>query len=79
MSQAPIEIKGLRERLLAAKTALGQARGGLSLVEQTARGLAMGCVDIHTQLKDAHADLHFEASTLGNGSDELLKELLKEG
>lgn len=79
MAIPKLEIKGLKERLDAAKRALGQARGGLTLVEQTATGLALGCVDIHTQLRNAHADLGFEASTLGNGSEALLKDLLKEG
>lgn len=78
MSTKPIEIKGLKERLDAAKKALGRARGGLSLVEVTATGLADGCTDLHKQLSAAHADLGFEASQLGNSSEELLKQLAGE-
>lgn len=80
MANSPYKVKGLAERVLAAKNAISTARGAVSLVEEQATKLATGALDIAKQFNDAHDDMQFEATALGNssGASNILSDLTKD-
>lgn len=64
-----IEIKGLGAAVAAAKTSIANVRTETSGLSTDATALVSAIQDVRTQIKQAHADIQFEAETLGNGGE----------
>lgn len=77
MASPQYRVAGLAERLAAAKAQIQRARTAVSTIEENAKKLADGAIDIAKQFMDAHDDMTFEATKLGNssGASDVLKDL----
>lgn len=63
-----IEIKGLAAAVQAAKTGISSVRAETAGLSTDAAALIAAVQDVRSQIKQAQADLKFEAEQLGNGS-----------
>lgn len=64
----PIEIKGLKETVAAARAAIASCRVSVSDMNASISRLKATCDDITDQTNALHDDISFEAQTLGNSS-----------
>jgi hypothetical protein len=62
-----IEINGLGAAVVAAKKSIADVRNETAGLSIDASVLVSALQDVRAQIKQAHADLKFEAETLGNG------------
>ncbi len=63
-----IEIKGLGDKVKAARDGITALRASFESLGEETRGLQQDVADVTDQLRQHRADLRFEAETLGNGS-----------
>ena len=64
-----IEIKGLGNIVADARKAIAGVRTETSGLHLDAANLVSAVKDVRAQIQQAHADLKFEAETLGNGGE----------
>lgn len=64
-----IEIKGLGNIVADARKAIAGVRSETAGLNTDATALVLAVQDVRAQIKQAHADLKFEAETLGNGGE----------
>lgn len=62
-----IEIKGLAAGVTAARKGISDARAKVAAMQEAGSSLAATVDDVTTALKQAEADIRFEAAQLGNG------------
>lgn len=65
-----IEIKGLGAAVAAAKKGISDVRTEVAGLGTDTAALTATVKDVRKQVNDAHDDLKFEASTLGNGGEQ---------
>lgn len=63
-----MEIRGLGARFASAKGRIAEMRDATTKFEETATPFLSDLDDVTNQIAAMHADLKFEAETLGNGS-----------
>lgn len=66
MADDKIGIKGLSERVQAARSAINKARNASHNLTEAAESFANDADTITEEIKKHHDDLKFEANTLGN-------------
>lgn len=67
---APIEIKGLANLVSGARQGISDVRAAFSELGTESRGLKADAESITEQVRQHRDDLRFEASSLGNSSNE---------